>query len=74
LKGKEVMLKSPAEKILNLSTAILVLVAGLYIIIFLPVSLSLPVRIVMGILLLLYFSWRINYYVRQTRSREKRES
>jgi hypothetical protein len=48
--------------IVNLVSAFLVLIAGFYALIFLPVPLSGVGRIVIGTLLVLYFLWRLKHY------------
>jgi hypothetical protein len=53
------MVRSRAEKIVNLLTAVLVLLAGFYVIIFLPIGFSGMTRILLGVLILVYFSWRV---------------
>ena len=53
------------EKIVNLLTAILVLVAGMYVLIFLPLPTSPLVKVIIGILILIYFLWRVRYFVRR---------
>jgi hypothetical protein len=65
------MFKSRAERIVNLLSAVLVLVAGFYIIVFMASGLSAMVRIIIGVLLGFYFIWRINYYLRSPERREK---
>jgi hypothetical protein len=47
------------SKLVGLITAVLVLVGGFYIIIFLPSGLSLLARLIIGLLIILYFMLRI---------------
>jgi len=42
-------------------TSTLVLLAGFYLIIFIPLGLSGLLRVIIGILLVVYFLWRIRY-------------
>lgn len=53
------------QRIINLLSAILVLIAGFYIIIFLPTGFSGGVRILMGLLLVIYFLFRLKYFMRR---------
>lgn len=55
------MIRSRIDRILNFVSSTLVLLAGFYVIIFLPLRLSGLVRVVVGILLVIYFLWRIRY-------------
>ncbi len=59
-----------AEKLINLITATMVLLAGFYVILFLPVPFSMAGRVLIGIILVLYFIWRLN----QIRGRFGKES
>jgi hypothetical protein len=59
------MRNQKAQKIINYITAILVLVGGFYIIIFLPTGFSPAVRVLIGILLVLYFLFRVKYNSRK---------
>jgi chromate transport protein ChrA len=63
---------SRPEKIVNLLSAILVLVAGFYAIFFLPVKISPAARILLALALILYFLIRIRYYIRQSRRADNR--
>lgn len=64
------MIKSRAERIVNLLSAVLVLVAGFYIIVFMATGLSVTVRIIIGVLLGFYFIWRIKYYLKGQKGRQ----
>ncbi len=55
------MIRSRTDRILNFVSSTLVLLAGFYVIIFLPIRLSILVRIIIGFLLIIYFLWRIRY-------------
>lgn len=57
--------KMRPQKIVNLLSAVLVLVAGFYIVIFMPVGLSPIARVIIGLLLIVYFMFRIRYYQRK---------
>jgi uncharacterized membrane protein HdeD (DUF308 family) len=50
------------EKIVNLLSAILVLIAGFYVIFFMPITLSPAAKVIIGLLLLVYFSFRMRYF------------
>jgi hypothetical protein len=56
---------SRPQRIINLLSAILVLVAGFYIIIFLPTGFSGGVRILIGMLLVIYFLLRVKSFVKR---------
>ncbi|MBN2226520.1 MAG: hypothetical protein JW763_04070 [candidate division Zixibacteria bacterium] len=45
-------------------TAILVLVAGIYVVVFLPLPISPLARVLIGVLILVYFLWRVRFFVR----------
>jgi len=64
------MIKSRAEKIVNLLSAFLVLLVGLYVLLFVPLNWSAPIRIIIGALLVFYFLGRLQYYRRKTRDTE----
>ncbi len=55
------MIRSRTDRILNFVSSTLVLLAGFYVIIFIPLRLSGLVRIIIGVLLIIYFLWRIRY-------------
>lgn len=59
------MANSRPEKIVNLLSAILVLIAGLYVIIFMPITLSPAIRFLIGILLAIYFLLRLKLYFKK---------
>jgi hypothetical protein len=61
-------LKTMPEKIVNLLSAVLVLIAGIYVIFFMPAALSLApaMRLTLGIILILYFLIRIWYFVKKS--------
>jgi len=63
--------KMRPQKIVNLLSAVFVLLAGFYIIIFMPVGLPGMARLIIGILLVVYFLFRIKYYQRKYRSIDK---
>lgn len=50
------------SRIVNLASAVIVLIGGMYILFFMPITLSLTARLVIAVLLLIYFLWRIRYY------------
>ncbi|UCD17208.1 MAG: hypothetical protein JSV44_12275 [Candidatus Zixiibacteriota bacterium] len=62
---------SRPERIVNLLSAVLVLLAGFYVVIFLPLPVSPGGRIAIGALVLLYFLWRVKYFVWRYGRREK---
>ncbi|MCP4705575.1 MAG: hypothetical protein GY865_13325 [candidate division Zixibacteria bacterium] len=55
------MIRSRTDRILNMVSSTLVLLAGFYVIIFFPLRLPGLVRVIIGILLVIYFLWRIRY-------------
>jgi len=55
------MIRSRTDRILNFVSSTLVLLAGFYVLIFLPLRLSGLVRVVIGVCLVVYFLWRIRY-------------
>ena len=55
------MIRSRTDRILNFVSSTLVLLAGFYVIIFVPLSFSGLFRIIIGVLLVIYFLWRIRY-------------
>jgi len=59
------MVRSRTEKIVNLITAVLVLLAGLYVIVFLPLRFSGMTRVLLGLLIIVYFSWRMRSILRR---------
>jgi len=64
---------SRPQKIVNILSAIIVLIAGFYILFFMPaVGLSGAAKTVIGILLILYFLFRIRYYSRKYNKRGER--
>lgn len=65
------MFKSRGQKLVNLLSAVIVLVGGFYIILFMPVALSPFTRVAVGILLVIYFLWRLNYYVKNSQEKRK---
>ncbi len=50
------------EKIINLVSAVLVLVAGFYVIFFMPITLSPAMKGVIGLLLVIYFLIRLRHF------------
>lgn len=56
------MNESRPQKIVNLLSALLVLLAGFYVIIFLPLRVSPAARVIFGILLVIYFLVRLRYF------------
>jgi len=54
-----------AQRIVNLLSAILVLLAGFYVIIFLPLHISGIARALIGVLLVVYFLFRLRYYTKR---------
>jgi uncharacterized membrane protein HdeD (DUF308 family) len=68
-------LNSRPERIVNLFSAILVLVAGIYLIFFMPNTLLSPTaRIVFGVVLIIYFALRIILFLRKSRVSDEGES
>lgn len=55
------MIRSRTDRIINFVSSTLVLLAGFYLIIFIPLRLSGLVRVIIGVLLIVYFLWRIRY-------------
>ncbi len=53
------------EKIINLASAIIVLVAGFYVIFFMPINLSPATKGIIGLLLVIYFLFRLRYFKRK---------
>lgn len=66
-------MNSSPEKIVNLLSAVLVLFAGFYIIIFLPLTISVTMKIIIALLLIIYFLIRIRVYLKKYRSGEKKD-
>jgi len=65
-------LNSRPEKIVNLFSAILVLVAGIYLIFFMPNTLLSPTaRIIFGVVLIIYFVLRIILFLRRSRASDE---
>ena len=60
------MFKSSGQKLVNLLSAVIVLIGGFYIILFMPISLSPFTKAVIGVLLVIYFLWRLRYYTRHS--------
>jgi len=58
------MIRSRTDRILNTVSSTLVLLAGFYVIIFMPLRLPGLVRVIIGFLLVIYFLWRIRYAYR----------
>ncbi len=52
------------QKIINMLTATMVLVVGIYVVIFLPLPMSPLARIIIGVLILVYFLWRVRFFIR----------
>jgi hypothetical protein len=65
------MFRSRGQKIVNLLSAIIVLIGGFYIIFFMPIALSLLTRLIIGVLLVIYFLWRLNYFIRNSSEKVK---
>lgn len=65
------MANSRPEKIVNLLSAMIVMVAGLYVIIFMPIALSPAIRFLIGILLTIYFLFRLKLYFRRFKNRDE---
>jgi len=55
------MIRSRTDRILNMVSSTLVLLAGFYVVIFMPLRLPGIVRVIIGVLLVVYFLWRIKY-------------
>lgn len=66
------MESSRPQKVVNLLSAILVLLVGFYVIIFLPTGLSAGAKTIIGILLVAYFVVRIKYYSRRYGKKNRR--
>lgn len=65
------MNNSRPQKIVNILSAIIVLIAGFYILFFMPdVGMSPTAKMVIGILLILYFLFRMRYYSKRYNRRE----
>jgi len=62
------------QRIVNLISAILVLLVGFYAIIFLPFRGSPTVRILIGALLVIYFLFRLGYFFRKVKESNNEES
>jgi len=50
------------EKIINIISALLVLVGGFYVIIFMPIQISPVTRVLIGFLLVVYFLIRLRHF------------
>lgn len=50
------------EKIINIISALLVLVGGFYVIIFMPIQISPVIRVLIGFLLVVYFLIRLRHF------------
>ncbi len=59
------MIRSRTDKVLNLATATLVLLAGFYVLLFIPLRISGMVKVMLGILLIIYYLWRVKYVNRK---------
>jgi xanthine/uracil/vitamin C permease (AzgA family) len=59
------------DKFVNLLSAFLVLIAGFYVIFFMPITLSPAAKIIIGLLLLVYFSIRMRYFKKKYGSDKK---
>jgi DMSO/TMAO reductase YedYZ heme-binding membrane subunit len=59
------MIKSRADRVLNLATAALVLLAGFYVLLFIPLRISGTAKIIFGVLLVIYFLWRVKYIIKK---------
>ena len=55
------MIRSRTDRILNMVSSTLVLLAGFYVIVFMPLRLPGLVRVIIGVLLVIYFLWRFRY-------------
>jgi len=64
-------MKTSPVGIVNLVSALLVLIVGFYALIFLPVPVSGIGRIIIGALLILYFLWRLKHYSGRYRKRSE---
>ena len=65
------MNNSRPQKIVNILSAIIVLIAGFYILFFMPdVGMSPTAKMAIGILLILYFLFRMRYYSKRYNRRE----
>ncbi len=62
------------EKIINLASAILVLIAGFYVIFFMPINLSPATKGIIGLLLVIYFLFRLKYFKRRYGENKKRSN
>ena len=64
---------SRPQKIVNILSAIIVLVAGFYVLFFMPaVGISPAAKTIIGILLVMYFLFRIRYFSRKYGRDDKR--
>lgn len=55
------MIRSRTDKILNLLSSTMVLLAGFYVLIFIPLRIPGFTRVILGVLLVIYFLWRVKY-------------
>ena len=64
------MIKSRTDKIINLISSTLVLLAGFYVLIFIPLKIPGLTRVILGVLLVLYFLWRVKYVYKKQKGTE----
>ena len=55
------MIRTRTDRILNIVSSTLVLLGGFYVIIFMPIRIPGLVRVLIGVLLVIYFLWRVKY-------------
>ncbi len=56
------------NKIINLISALLVLLAGFYVVLFMPLTLSPMARVIIAVFLVVYFLFRLKLYKRKYKS------
>ncbi len=54
-----------ASKIVNLASAVIVLIGGMYILFFMPIAISPAAKLIVAFLLVVYFLWRVRYFNRR---------
>lgn len=68
------MNSSRPNRIVNLASAIVVLAGGFYILFFMPVALSPFAKLVIAVMLVIYFLWRIKFYLKHYKKPPERLS
>ena len=54
-----------SSRIVNLASAVIVLIGGMYILFFMPVAISPVAKLIIAFLLVVYFLWRLRYFNRR---------